>query len=209
MRRLYVLIVATLVILCCLGVMSSRAFVLEAGDTNAYRTDNLLRLHILANTSSPEDQYLKREVRDIILRETKNFYKDIKEADRAVAVTSTNLPTLQRRVEEYLKSQGKDIPVKMELGRFEFPTRTYGNVTLPAGEYQALQVVLGEGEGNNWWCVLFPPLCMDNEKSNPKLSEKQLMSVAFSKDQGNMKVHYRFKLLSKLESVPKWVKSKF
>lgn len=209
MGRLYVLIVATLVILCSLGVMSSRAFVLEAGDVNAYRTDNLLRLHILANTSSPEDQYLKREVRDIILRETKNLYKDVKDANRAVTVTSTNLPTLQRRVEEYLQSEGKDIPVKMDLGRFEFPTRTYGSVTLPAGQYQALRVILGEGEGNNWWCVLFPPLCMDNDKSNPKLSEKQLLSVAFSKDQSNLKVHYRFKLFSKLEGVPKWVKSIF
>ena len=207
MKRLSALLIATFLVTCCLGFMSSNAFRLEAGDTEAYCSDNLLRLHILANSSSPEDQYLKREVRDLVIQETRGFFDNVANADRAVEVTSTNLPTLQHRIEEYLRSKGRPMTVKLELGRFQFPTRTYGQVTLPDGEYQALRVILGNGEGNNWWCVLFPPLCMDKEKANQGVDEKKLMALALSKNQGNLKVHYRLKLLEKLEGIPRWVKS--
>ncbi|AZR73028.1 stage II sporulation protein R [Anoxybacter fermentans] len=205
MKRLYILIIVTIVILICLGFNASQAFVLTNGSTEyAYRSNNLLRLHILANSSSPEDQYLKRQVRNLILKETSGFFKDIPSLDRAVEVTSTNLPNLKRKIEDYLQSQGKNYSVKLEIGRFEFPTRTYGNMTLPEGEYQALRVVLGKGEGNNWWCVLFPPLCLDNEDD-----ERQLMALAFTRNKRDLEVKYRFKILDTLEEIPQWVKMNY
>lgn len=200
MKRLYILIVATLVILVGLGLNASKAFEWEDDPTHAYRSDNLLRLHILADSSSPNDQYVKRQVRDLILQETRAFFQDVPDFEHAVEVTSTNLPNIQRRVEEYLQSQGSSLRVKMDLGHFDFPTRTYGNVTLPAGEYQALRVTLGKGEGNNWWCVLFPPLCIDYEE-NP--DDKQLLAMPY--DPAKVKVEYRFKLWEVCKSVPRWV----
>lgn len=207
MKRLSILIVVTLVILVGLGLNSSRAFVWE-GQPYAYRSDNLLRLHILASSSSPDDQYLKRQVRDLILHETNGLFKDVQNVESAVEATSTQLPTLQRRVEEYLRGQGKKVQVRMELGRFDFPTRTYGDVTLPAGEYQALRIVLGEGEGNNWWCVLFPPLCLDDEKQFEGMDERQAMALVY-KNPEQVQIEYRFKLLEKLHGVPQWVKTNY
>ncbi|MCK4259106.1 MAG: stage II sporulation protein R [Halanaerobiales bacterium] len=210
MRRLYVLIIATLVILICMGFNSSRAVVWDNNDEiNAYCSENLLRLHVLANSSSPEDQYLKRQVRYLILKETNGLFKEVSGLDQALDVTNTNLLNFQRKVEEYLLSEGKRIPVKMEIGSFEFPTRTYGNVTLPTGEYRALRIILGEGEGNNWWCVLFPPLCLDQDEKFTEEQENQLASLAFQKKQGDLKVEYRFKILEGLSKIPKWVKANY
>lgn len=201
MKRIYILIVTTLVILIGLGLNASQAFEWEDDPSYAYRSDNLLRLHILADSSSPEDQYLKRQVRDLILHETKTFFQDVPDFEQAIEVTNTNLPNLQRKVEEYLHHQGNDIQVKMDMGRFHFPTRTYGDVTLPAGEYQALRVMLGKGEGNNWWCVLFPPLCLD--QGEEKVDEKQLMAMAY--DPTKVKVEYRLKLWETMKTVPGWI----
>ncbi len=208
MRRLYILIIATFAILICLGFNSSRAIVWE-NDNGAYafRSDNLLRLHILANSSSPEDQYLKRQIRDLIIDEAHGLFTNVNDLNQAVEVTNTNLPTLKHRIEEYLFSQGKKLEVKMDIGNFEFPTRTYGNVTLPAGDYRALRVTLGEGDGNNWWCVLFPPLCLDQEEKITKNDKKQLSSIFLANEPEEIKVEYRFKILETLGEIPKWVRA--
>lgn len=205
MKRIYILIVTTLVILVGLGLNASKAFEWEEDPAYAYRSDNLLRLHILADSSSPDDQYLKRQVRDLILQETRGFFQDVPDFEHAVEVTSTNLPNLQRKVEEYLRNQGSDVRVKMDLGRFDFPTRTYGDVTIPAGEYHALRVTLGKGEGNNWWCVLFPPLCLDQSDEN--IDEKQLMAMAY--DPTKVKVEYRLKLWETFKAIPRWVVARY
>ncbi len=209
MKRLYILIIVTLVFLLGMTFNSTRALVWEDDEQVAYRSENLLRLHILANSSSPEDQYLKRQVRDLILIETGKFFRNVDNVETAIQVTSTNLPTLQKKVEDYLRIQGKNIAVKLELGRFKFPTRTYENVTLPAGEYQALKVCLGEAEGNNWWCVLFPPLCLDNEKEVSGSESGQYMALAFSPEESELKIEYRLKFLEILEDVPQWVKANY
>lgn len=206
MKRVLILIVTTLVVVVCLGWNASNAFVFDGNEPHAYRSDNLLRLHILANSSSPDDQYLKRQVRDFVVQQTQGLFKEVTNVERAVEVTSSMLPTLQKSVQEYLQSQGRRVQVQMELGHFDFPTRTYGDVTLPAGEYQALRVILGEGEGNNWWCVLFPPLCLDEEKSLQ--DDQDLMALAYTGESG-LQIEYRFKLLEKLEAVPQWVRANY
>lgn len=213
MKRVSILIIVTIAMLICLGFNASKAFILvENQNQPAYTSDNLLRLHILANSSSPQDQYLKRQVRDLILKETNKFFDDIPTLERAVEVTDTKLPTLQQKVREYLKTQGKDYNVKMEIGDFHFPTRTYGDITLPAGEYQALQVVLGEGDGNNWWCVLFPPLCLDNEKEKKVKNEETLLAIKALSKEKDIEVEYRFKFLESFkvfDSVPQWVNTNY
>lgn len=205
MKRLYVLIITTIVFLAGLGITSSRALVWEKNEQIAYRSDNLLRLHILGNSNSLEDQYLKRQIKNLIVAESSAYFQGVKDLETAVQVSSTHLPSLQKKIEDYLQSQGREFSVNIELGRFDFPTRTYNNITLPAGEYQALQVKLGEAKGNNWWCVLFPPLCLDHEEQVFESDTDYLFSLPFSAEKLNVKVEYRFKLLELLDEVPQWL----
>lgn len=118
-----------------------------------------IRLRILAHSDSPEDQWIKRQVRDAIVEDMNRWVTrpdDLESARRAVR---EHLPRLRERVGEVLRQYGFEEMFTMELGVVPFPTKMYGNVVYPAGEYEALRVKIGSGMGQNWWCVLFPPLC--------------------------------------------------
>lgn len=121
---------------------------------------SVLRLHVLANSDSAADQALKLKVRDRLLEISNDMYLHAKTKEEAVASTQGNLDILRQEAEKVIAANGCDYPVSVSLENFYFNTRTYGDITLPAGEYQALRVVIGEGEGHNWWCVMFPPLCV-------------------------------------------------
>jgi stage II sporulation protein R len=131
----------------------------------AYNTHNLIRLHVVANSDQPKDQQVKLEVRDAILEASGDLFGAHagpfaeKTPDSAVLAIKGNLPLFQRVAENVLAASGYDYSVKVEYGAFAFPERTYGPLVLPQGKYQALRVVLGSGQGANWWCILFPPLC--------------------------------------------------
>lgn len=120
---------------------------------------NLIRLHVVANSDSPGDQELKRKIRDkIVLQVAPEFLKagDIQTA-RTIALA--NLDHIEAIAAREIIAAGKDYPVRAELNSFAFPTKHYGYFVLPAGDYEAVRVVIGAGGGSNWWCVLFPPLC--------------------------------------------------
>lgn len=121
--------------------------------------DNLIRLHVVANSDSPADQALKRSVRDVILVYMNEQLKDSKDINRTRFIINDKMPEIINLATEELEKNGCDYPVKASLGSYPFPTKAYGDVMLPAGNYQALRIVIGKGEGANWWCVLFPPLC--------------------------------------------------
>lgn len=127
----------------------------------AYNPRNLLRLHVVANSDRVEDQRTKLRVRDELLEVTRPLFQLVRSAEEAewvVRVYSAELAALLQRT---VWEAGARYPVHLEIGDTVFPERTYGNLTLPAGVYRAVRVVLGEGKGANWWCVLFPPLCFD------------------------------------------------
>ena len=117
--------------------------------------DSLLRLHIIANSDSEEDQALKIKVRDRLLSEGKLYLDGANDKDGAMLLAKENLGALKSAAEDELKSNGCDLPVTAEVTRSEFSTRIYDGITLPAGEYDALRVTIGRGEGKNWWCVMF------------------------------------------------------
>ena len=134
----------------------------------------IVRLHILANSNSAEDQKLKLKVRDSLL--LADVFKE-KEPD---------LAQICEMADKIIKENGKNYTSKAERGRFYFPTKRYENISLPAGEYEALRVVLGEGKGENWWCVMYPPLCFGknargelDEKSEEEL-KKMLTEESFN-----------------------------
>ena len=121
-----------------------------------------LRLHILANSDSLADQAVKLKVRDAILRETGEEFSGVLTEQGAEAAVNRNLSRIEETADRVLRDNGFSYGVSSELGTFDFPEREYAERTYPAGKYRALRLKLGNGEGHNWWCVLFPPLCMVN-----------------------------------------------
>lgn len=136
--------------------LASGALALRARDDLA---DKVVRLHVLANSDSEEDQALKLQVRDVVLERATELLEQSADRREAEGLLRGNLLELERIAAEEIKARGYDYPVAVELTDAEFPTRAYDGFTLPAGEYLALRVIIGEGGGRNWWCVVFPPLC--------------------------------------------------
>ncbi len=121
--------------------------------------DAVVRLHVVANSDSAADQALKRAVRDAILEEVTPLFEGAQTRAEALAAVAVALPRIERVAAATVRDQGRTYQVRAEVGRFRFPGKAYGLVYLPAGEYDALRVVIGEGRGANWWCILFPPMC--------------------------------------------------
>ncbi len=125
----------------------------------------VLRLHVLANSDKEEDQQLKLKVRDAILAESETLFSTAQNKAEAMESVRKNRDEIQRIAEKTLQKNGCDYPVEIQLAEVYFDTRTYGEITMPAGYYDALQVKIGAGEGKNWWCVLFPALCVPSAAS--------------------------------------------
>lgn len=119
----------------------------------------VLRLHVIANSDTAEDQTLKLQVRDALLKQSSALAAAATK-QQAAQTLEAQLETLKNAAKRAVAQQGFSYDVAVSLEHTAFPTRTYGDVTLPAGEYDALRVVIGEGRGQNWWCVMFPPLCI-------------------------------------------------
>lgn len=130
-----------------------------AGEVNDLR-GRVLRLHILANSDSDVDQSVKLKVRDAVVEECAGLLDGAKTADDAAVLAEDQLDEVCAVARRVLREQGADYGVAAEVTTAYFPTRVYDNVTLPAGRYPAVRLLLGEGAGHNWWCVLFPPLCV-------------------------------------------------
>lgn len=124
-----------------------------------YLPGQLIRLHVVANSDSEEDQALKSKVRDKVVEQTYLLFRNAKDVTEAKVIAASNLEVIQQAALAEVRKAGKPYDVKVELGKFMFPAKTYGTLNLAAGQYEALRVVIGSGEGKNWWCVLFPPLC--------------------------------------------------
>lgn len=120
--------------------------------------DNLIRLHIIANSDSDKDQAVKLEVRNAVLNEIRNSSENISREE-----IIKNLDTIEKIAKDTLKQNGFSYDVQAVYGKFDFPKKEYKNMTLPAGEYYGVRIILGNGEGHNWWCVMYPPLCVSND----------------------------------------------
>jgi stage II sporulation protein R len=128
-------------------------------EQTAFNTTNLIRLHILANSDSPDDQALKLVIRDTVLREVKGLLVEATTKHEVWQILSESLSRIEDAARNEIGSRGKYYDVTVELGTFTFPPCSYGDLQVPAGDYDAIRVMLGSGTGQNWWCVLFPPLC--------------------------------------------------
>ena len=122
--------------------------------------DRVIRIHVIANSDSEEDQRLKLEVRDAVLEMVAEVGEGIGTPEEMCQTLSSHLAELEAVGEEVLRAQGCEDSVSAGLSECWFPTKDYGDFSFPAGEYTALRLVIGEGAGENWWCVAFPPLCV-------------------------------------------------
>jgi stage II sporulation protein R len=130
-------------------------------DAEAEIYEDTIRLHILANSDSKEDQALKIKIRDKLLIEYGEDLKKFGTKDEAEVKIKELLPEIERSAEEWIRELGYDYDVEAEIGVEWYETRDYGDFSLPCGYYTSLRVLIGSGEGQNWWCVMYPPLCTE------------------------------------------------
>ena len=141
-------------------LLSTLVIALMPTEAEAEIYEDTLRLHILANSDSEEDQELKLKVRDRLLTEYGEMLKG-ESIGEAVGIINGKLSEIEEDVEEWIREYGYSYDASVTLSREWYDTREYEDFTLPKGEYTSLRVIIGEGEGKNWWCVMFPPLCLD------------------------------------------------
>lgn len=169
---------------------------------------NVLRLHVIADSNSAEAQSVKLTVRDALLEEGRELFEGNGNIEEAEIRLSENLDKMKAVAERTLREKGFTYSAEVEITECYFPTRQYGSVTLPAGYYNALRVVLGSGEGENWWCVMFPPMCLpaageDEARLSDVLDEKCLDIVS---DSGKYEV--RFWIVEKWYELKEWISDK-
>lgn len=194
-------IIITLSLLLFLYTIICAISYVEAVSTDI--SDSVFRLHVIANSNSDEDQALKYKVRDNLLNYMNNICKDCSSKEEAINVVSEHQEEFKNVALETIKDEGYSYNVKIEIGNFEFPTKQYGDISLPAGFYDALKVEIGKAEGRNWWCVMFPSLCFVDISSGivPEESKEELQNVlsdeeyAIISDNSNPGIKLKFKLL--------------
>ena len=166
-------------------------------------SEKLIRFHVLANSDSDIDQDLKLRVKDEVLKYISPILNESQSLEESREILKREDKNIIKIAEDYIKSQGFDYTVETTLTRENFPVKEYGNIVLPQGEYEAYRILIGEGKGQNWWCVMFPPLCFidvtkgqvaydeTEKKMKDVLSEEEFKSV--NKKENN--VNFEFKVI--------------
>lgn len=150
------------------------------------KPQEVLRLHILANSDSKEDQTLKYDLRDYMLTEFSDVFGSCESFEQSVYAATERRAEIEEKANKFVHSKGYDYDVKCEVAKTYFTTRKYENVTLPAGEYTAVRLLIGSAEGRNWWCVMFPPLCLPaageffTEEESKRVEESRDYEVKFA-----------------------------
>lgn len=183
-----------------------------AQNTHAELSNSVLRLHVIADSNTATDQALKLKVRNRILKESETFFSHTANRAEAIRAAQTHIDDMERAAQDEVRRNGYNYPVQVEVGQFPFPTKSYGNIMLPAGKYEAVRVKIGSGQGDNWWCVMFPPLCFVNGVAQlPPESEKQLKNSLSAEEyelitkqsDGELPIQIKFKLVELLGKISK------
>ncbi|MCI9016213.1 MAG: stage II sporulation protein R [Clostridia bacterium] len=172
-------------------------------------SNNVFRLHVIANSDSENDQNLKYLVRDNILSYMNSICKDVSTKQEAINIVKNHMEDFKKIAIDTINSEGYDYSVDIGIGNFSFPTKNYGDISLPSGYYDALRIKIGEAKGQNWWCVMFPPLCFVDVSSgivsdeSKDIMKKDLSSEEFSliSNEDNSEISFKFKLIEFLQNV--------
>ena len=173
-------------------------------------SDSVFRLHVIANSDSKTDQELKYKVRDSLIEYMNTLTNDMNSKEEVIKIAKAHLEDFKEIAQNVVKENGYNYDVNVEIGNFSFPTKTYGDISFPAGFYDALKVEIGKAEGQNWWCVMFPPLCFvdvtsgvvpeeskENLEENLGDEEYELISDA----ENDSILNVKFKIIELFESI--------
>lgn len=171
---------------------------------------SVFRLHVIANSDSKEDQDLKYIVRDNILTYINEISKNASTKEEVIEIARDNIDTIKQIAQETVYENGYNYSVNIKIGNFAFPTKRYGDISLPAGFYDALRVEIGSASGQNWWCVMFPPLCFVDVSSGvvPEESKEVLQENLsyeeynlLSENQNNSDMNFKFKIVELFQNI--------
>lgn len=173
-------------------------------------SESVFRLHVIANSDEPDDQSLKYKVRDNVLSYMNNLCLNTKTKEEAIKIAINHQDEFNKIAKQTILDNGYDYDVNIKIGIFDFPTKQYGDISFPAGSYDALRIEIGEAKGQNWWCVMFPPLCFVDMTSGvvPDESKKTLESSLSSEeeyilinDNKSNDIQFKFKLVELFQNV--------
>ena len=154
-------------------ILLSAIFYVNAVSNNI--ADSVFRLHVIANSDSKEDQDLKYKVRDAILEYMNSICKNDSSKEEVIEIANSHKEDFARIANQVIKENGFNYSVNIKIGNFDFPTKSYGDISFPAGNYDALRIEIGNASGQNWWCVMFPPLCFVDVTSGIVPDESKLI----------------------------------
>jgi stage II sporulation protein R len=164
--------------------------------------DDSIRLRILANSNSDADQAIKREIRDEVNAQITEWVLELEDINTARDVIQNQLVNLEAIVQNVLDNHNVDQSFTIEFGDVQFPSKVYGNYVYPAGTYEAVLITLGDGEGENWWCVLFPPLCfLDFSNGTSVAAEETTDTEATTENPAQEKAEVKFFLIEWIEKL--------
>lgn len=197
----FILVSALLILYVCISAVSY---------THAVTTDiadSVFRLHVIANSDSAEDQNLKYIVRDKVIEYMSSISQNTSSKEDVIEIAKANLDKIRAIASQTIRENGYTYSVNVEVGNFSFPSKRYGDITLPPGYYDALRIKIGEAEGQNWWCVMFPPLCFVDVTSGVVPDEsKEIMKQNLSKEEFDLisknsnEVKVKFKIVEVLQN---------
>ena len=172
-------------------------------------SNSVFRLHVIANSDSEEDQNLKYLVRDALLEYMNNISINANSKQDVIKIAYEHINEFEEIAKKILNENGFDYPVKIDIGNFSFPTKEYGDISLPSGYYDAMRVQIGQASGKNWWCVMFPPLCFIDitsgvvEDSSKETLQENLSDEEYSliSDSDDISIKFKFKIIEFFKNV--------
>ena len=171
-------------------------------------SDSVFRLHIIANSDSKEDQDLKLLVRDNVLKYMKEISTNVYSKEEVISLMEEHLDDFKSVAISTIRENGFDYNVNLRIGKFDFPTKTYGDISLPSGMYDALRIEIGNASGQNWWCVMFPTLCFVDVSSGSLDNDSKAVLEESLNDEGfdlvsesNSKSKFKFKIVEFFEDI--------
>ena len=197
MKKIFLLFITLLILFC--------TFILVMADSYSKTmfkkiSNNFLRLHIVANSDSTEDQMIKYEVRDAVISYMSKYLENVNSKESAIKELSLHADEIQNMSQEIIKKHQLDYPVKISIRQSYFPTKTYGNITLPEGKYDALKIEIGNASGQNWWCVMYPCLCtIENVDNYKDLEAEEYSLISDTSNSKSLKI--KFKLIELFENL--------
>lgn len=171
-------------------------------------SNSIFRLHVIANSDSTEDQKLKYLVRDNVLEYFNEITKDITSKEEIINIANNHLEEIENIAKRTVYQNGYDYNVKVEIGNYSFPTKSYGDIIFPPGYYDAIRIEIGKAKGQNWWCVMFPPLCFIDTTSGIVPDEsKEIIESSLTEEEYSLisedttSIKFKFKIVEVLQNL--------